>query len=104
MIATCFAVPASEAATDLLSSTRLAWGAAGVWWPIWSSKPAGRRSPALGRFDSFAASSQRFGLEAGSERRRSPSLGLGLLLGLVLDGVDAICLQEGPADAAGEEE
>ena len=30
-------------------------GAAGVWWPIRSSKPAGRRSPALGRFDSFAA-------------------------------------------------
>jgi uncharacterized protein len=35
-------------------------GAAGVWWPIWPSKPAGRCSPPLGRFDSFAASSLRF--------------------------------------------
>jgi hypothetical protein len=32
-------------------------GAAGVWWPIRPSKPARRRSPTLGRFDSFAASS-----------------------------------------------
>ena len=30
-------------------------GAARAWWPIRSSKPAGRRSPAVGRFDSFAA-------------------------------------------------
>src|SRR4051794_40510780 len=30
-------------------------GAAGVWWPIRSSKPAGRGSPTVGRFDSFAA-------------------------------------------------
>ncbi len=31
-------------------------GAAGAWWLIRSSKPAGRGSPPLGRFDSFAAS------------------------------------------------
>jgi hypothetical protein len=31
-------------------------GAAGAWWPIQSSKLAGRGSPPLGRFDSFAAS------------------------------------------------
>ena len=30
-------------------------GAAGVWWPIWSSKPAGRGSPTVGWFDSIAA-------------------------------------------------
>src|SRR6478736_6411035 len=34
---------------------RLARGAAGVWWPIRSSKPAGPGSPRVGRFDSFAA-------------------------------------------------
>src|SRR6266513_736815 len=31
-------------------------GAAGAWWPIPSTKRAGRGSPPLGRFDSFAAS------------------------------------------------
>src|SRR3954451_22428016 len=30
-------------------------GAAGVWWPIRSSKPAGRSSPPIGWFDSIAA-------------------------------------------------
>ena len=35
--------------------TSLRRGVAGAWWPIRSSKPAGRRSPAVGRFDSFAA-------------------------------------------------
>src|SRR5437763_13300473 len=34
---------------------RVRTGAAGAWWPIRSSKPAGRGSPTLGRFDSFAA-------------------------------------------------
>jgi len=32
-----------------------AGGAAGVWWPIRPSKPAGPGSPRVGRFDSFAA-------------------------------------------------
>ena len=36
---------------------RLGRGAAGVWWPIRSSKPAGRGNPPLGWFDSIAASS-----------------------------------------------
>ena len=38
------------------SPRRIRIGAAGAWWPIRSSKPAGRGSPPLGRFDSFAAS------------------------------------------------
>ncbi len=37
-------------------SRNLRPGAAGAWWPIRSSKPAGRGNPTLGRFDSFAAS------------------------------------------------
>src|SRR3954454_22004308 len=36
-------------------------GAAGVWWPIRSSKPAGPCSPRVGRFDSFAAPPSRRG-------------------------------------------
>ena len=39
----------------LAPALRLRGGAARAWWPIRSSKPAGRRSPAVGRFDSFAA-------------------------------------------------
>src|SRR3954466_8197809 len=35
----------------------IARGAAGVWWPIRSSKPAGRSSPPVGWFDSIAAPS-----------------------------------------------
>ena len=35
---------------------RICGGAARAWWPIRSSKPAGRGDPRLGRFDSFAAS------------------------------------------------
>ena len=41
---------------DRLTIRRFDHGAAGVWWPIRPSKPAGRCSPSLGRFDSFAAS------------------------------------------------
>src|SRR3954452_9290542 len=41
--------------TTLLSGLRLGRGAVGVWWPIRSSKPAGRGSPPLGWFDSIAA-------------------------------------------------
>src|SRR5581483_10244439 len=42
-------------------------GAAGAWWPIPSSKRAGRGSPPLGRFDSFAASLRLLiGIERGS--------------------------------------
>jgi hypothetical protein len=40
---------------DRLEPRNSAIGAAGVWWPIRSSKPAGRCSPTVGRFDSFAA-------------------------------------------------
>src|SRR5262249_5108572 len=46
-------------------------GAAGVWWPIWPSKPAGRRSPTLGRFDSFAASSS--GIRRAADRPHRPA-------------------------------
>jgi len=38
-----------------LAAGNLARGAAGVWWPIRSSKPAGRGSPTVGWFDSIAA-------------------------------------------------
>ena len=40
---------------QLARELRLARGAAAAWWRIRSSKPAGRGSPTLGRFDSFAA-------------------------------------------------
>src|SRR3954454_5574087 len=52
------AVPWSQrplrTATVLALNTS-ASGAAGVWWPARPSKPLGRGSPPLGRFDSFAA-------------------------------------------------
>ena len=54
---------------------RLARGAAGVWWPIRSSKPAGRSSPpAFGWFDSIAAPWARGGRtpERSSSGRRGP--------------------------------
>ena len=52
--------PPSPGARTLSLTTqtrlRISGGAARAWWPIRSSKPAGRGSPPLGRFDSFAAS------------------------------------------------
>ena len=42
-------------APGLADATYTGGGVARAWWPIRSSKPAGRSSPPLGRFDSFAA-------------------------------------------------
>ena len=46
---------ASTSASCSADATYTGRGVAWVWWPIRSSKPAGRGSPPLGRFDSFAA-------------------------------------------------
>jgi fatty acid desaturase len=51
---------------------RLGRGAAGVWWPIRSSKPAGRSSPPVGWFDSIAAPS----LEIGKKERFATTISL----------------------------
>ena len=45
-----------RALRELTRRPSLPGGAAGVWWLIRSSKPAGRSSPPLGWFDSIAAS------------------------------------------------
>ena len=73
--------PASRARSSTASATdppaefhappaTISGGAAGAWWPIRSSKPAGRGSPPLGRFDSFAASWRQRGFVV--VRRRPP--------------------------------
>src|SRR3954464_13730499 len=46
---------ARTVAQGLPMQRRSGRGAAGVWWPIRSSKPAGRSSPPVGWFDSIAA-------------------------------------------------
>jgi hypothetical protein len=47
--------PAADRAAPRRASLTL--GAAGAWWPSWSSKPVRRCNPPLGRFDSGAAPS-----------------------------------------------
>jgi hypothetical protein len=48
-------VPARSASSEPRRDAYLSLGAARARWPIRPSKPAGRGSPTLGRFDSFAA-------------------------------------------------
>ena len=65
-----------EGLPELRRAPSVAPGAAPAWWPIRSSKPAGRRNPALGRFDSFAASSAG-GVQQARDRVRRRRRGVG---------------------------